>query len=223
MNLIQSSFDDEIVSEINAQRDAAFEAKTKLGSIPSSLVEKRALFRSVKDVYYTTIGPLVMGGRIRYPPLAMKVKPSAPFHLLAKVFMDELTKSRLAKISDLAIGLPVVACVDGRDLGDTICCMTGEHVYLPGCVESSNRQRATFPPGTRAVFTTSRYTSSQVLCYQNDNGNVDETYCKRIGSSRSRMDTSSNRRKPLSDLPQHRSIRRHRLRYDQQGWVCPVT
>ena len=88
MNLIRSSFDD-IVSEINAQRDAAFEAKTKLGSIPSSLVEKRALFRSVKDEYYTTIGPLVLGGRTRNSTVDMKVKPSAQFHLLAEAFKDE--------------------------------------------------------------------------------------------------------------------------------------
>ena len=173
MNLIRSSFDD-IVSEINAQRDAAFEAKTKLGSIPSSLVEKRALFRSVKDEYYTTIGPLVLGGRTRNSTVDMKVKPSAQFHLLAEAFKDELTKSRLAKISDLAVGLPVIACVDNNEVRDTICFMTDEHVYLPSCVESSNSHSVTFPPGTRAIFATSRYTGSQVLCYQNDNGIVDE-------------------------------------------------
>jgi GTP-binding protein EngB required for normal cell division len=174
MNLIRSSFDD-IVSEMKAQRNAAFEAKTKLGSIPSGLVEKRALFRSVKDEYYTTIGPLVMGGRIRDPSLTMKVKPSAQFHLLAKAFKDELTKSRLSTISDLAVGTRVIVCVDEMEVRDTICCMTDEHVYIPSFVKiSSNRHKVTFPPGERAVFTTSAFPSSQVLCYLNDSGNVDE-------------------------------------------------
>jgi hypothetical protein len=148
IRLIRSSFDD-IVSEINVQRDTAFQAKTKLGSIPSGLVEKRALFRAVKDKYYNTIGPLVMGGYVRGRML--KVKPSAQFYMASDKFKNELNESRLANISDLAVGVDVIAYVDEEEVTGVISYMTDKDIFISTCNEEPD-DYITIPEGEQTLY-----------------------------------------------------------------------
>lgn len=134
MNLIRSSFDD-IVAEIKAQRDNAISRKTQLGSIPEVLMEKITLFRRVKDDYYTIIGPLVMGGRVRTKNVNLKVRPSAEFHRESKEFMSKLNESRLANISGLAIGVDAIGFdndINGKyaEWSGKIQHITKDHVFL---------------------------------------------------------------------------------------------
>lgn len=47
--------------------------RSRLGDIPTAMIEKRSLFRSVKDEYYKTIGPLVLGSAMNaYGKVALK-------------------------------------------------------------------------------------------------------------------------------------------------------
>lgn len=129
MRLIRSSFQ-EIITEIKQKRDEAIESRSKLGDIPSELAEKRALFRSVKDEFYKTIGPIVLGGHVLSHQNSYEMKPSAEFHLASNEFMSKLTSSRLANVSDVAVGVEVIALVDGREVHDEVCYVKEGHVYL---------------------------------------------------------------------------------------------
>jgi hypothetical protein len=81
------------------------QSRSVLGDIPSELVEKRALFRSVKDEFYKTTGPIVLGGHIRGHHSSYEMKPSAEFHLASKAFMMKLNASRLANVSEVTVGV----------------------------------------------------------------------------------------------------------------------
>jgi GTPase SAR1 family protein len=129
MRLIRVSFE-AIVSEIKAKRDEAVQAKSLLGEIPSELIEKRALFRGVKDEYYKTIGPLVLGGHISGNHSSYKMKPSAEFHLASNKFMVTLNGSRLSNISDVLVGVDAIAFVDGKELKDKVSFVKDGNVYL---------------------------------------------------------------------------------------------
>jgi interferon-induced GTP-binding protein Mx1 len=129
MRLIRSSFN-EIVAEMKEKRDKAVQSRSLLGDIPSALVEKRALFRSVKDEYYKTIGPIVLGGHIRGHHSSYEMKPSAEFHLASEDFMTKLVASRLANVSDVTVGVKVIALVEDKEVRDEVCYIAKGKVYL---------------------------------------------------------------------------------------------
>jgi GTPase SAR1 family protein len=130
MRLIRESFAS-ISAEIKAKRDEAMQSRARLGQIPSELNEKIALFGTVKDEYYMTIGPLVLGGgHIRGQRSSHKRKPSADFLLASNKFMEALNASRLASISEVADGVAVVAFVDGDEIKGKVCYIKDGKVYL---------------------------------------------------------------------------------------------
>jgi GTP-binding protein EngB required for normal cell division len=130
MRLIRESFAS-ISGEIKAERDEAMQARARLGQIPSELNEKIALFGTVKDEYYMTIGPLVLGGgHIRGQRSSHKRKPSAEFLLASKTFMEALSASRLASISEVADGVGVVAFFVGEEIKGKVCYIKDGKVYL---------------------------------------------------------------------------------------------
>lgn len=105
MNLIRLSFED-IVSEIKTKRDEAVKARSRLGEIPLELVEKRSLFRGVKDEYYKVIGQITLNGHVLIGNSSDHIlKPSAEFHLASKRFLTTLNNSRLANISAIVVGV----------------------------------------------------------------------------------------------------------------------
>lgn len=129
MGIIRSSFDD-IVKEMKKKRDDADKKRTELGEIPSTLAEKRALFRSIKDEYVKTIGPIVLGGKIHGRNSNSDMKASAKFLLASKEFMVKLKGSRLANISNVAVGVDVLALVNGEEVSGNVCFRKNGLVYV---------------------------------------------------------------------------------------------
>ncbi|KAL3940165.1 MAG: hypothetical protein SGBAC_005236 [Bacillariaceae sp.] len=151
MRLIRSSFES-IIAEIKAEREAAFQARAKLGVVPTDLGQKIVLFRTIKDDYYHNIGPLMLGGggggtnsksksksrsKNSGTDLASQRKPSADFLVASKEFMVELDGSRLSTIADISVGTTVVALVNGQEVKDRVCNIRGDQVFLERVVSSS--------------------------------------------------------------------------------------
>ena len=59
-----------------------------------------------------------------------KIQPSAEVHLASKRFMETLSKSRLANVSKIAVGVDAIAFVDSEELRETVRCVKGNEVYL---------------------------------------------------------------------------------------------
>ncbi|CAJ1965051.1 unnamed protein product [Cylindrotheca closterium] len=143
MRLIRSSFES-IIAEIKAEREAALQARARLGVVPTDLGQKIVLFRTIKDDYYHNIGPLMLGGgggnnkrNSGSTDLSTQRKPSADFLLASKDFMVELDGSRLSTIADISIGTTVVALVNGQEIKDRVCNIRGDQVFLERMISSS--------------------------------------------------------------------------------------
>ncbi|KAL7541336.1 hypothetical protein ACHAXR_010826 [Thalassiosira sp. AJA248-18] len=120
MKLIQSSFES-IISEMKDTRDeAAIELKC-LGDIPSTLMEKRALFRNVREDMREGLGAESLNGRISQLRSSDAKRPSAEFHLASKKFQEELNCSKLANISSIQVETMIIATVNGKELRDRVC------------------------------------------------------------------------------------------------------
>ena len=135
MRLIRSSFD-EIVADIKRKLDEASLARSRLGTLPSQLLEKRHLFHSVKDDFTNTIEPLVMGGRMQ-----KNVKRSNNHLLNSSVASEKLKSklyaSRLANISDVHVGDDVIAFVDDKETKGKVCYIEGDNIFLPGVFQNA--------------------------------------------------------------------------------------
>lgn len=59
-----------------------------------------------------------------------KKKPSAEFHLASKRFMDTFSKSRLAHVSKIAVGVDVIAFVDSKEVKGTVRFTKDKKVYM---------------------------------------------------------------------------------------------
>lgn len=122
MSLIQESFES-IIGEMKERRDeAALELKA-LGDIPSTLIEKRALFRKVRDEMREGLGSESLNGRISqlHSSDADAKRPSAEFHVASKAFQQALNSSKLANISSIQVGTNIIATVGGEEIRDTVC------------------------------------------------------------------------------------------------------
>jgi len=131
MKLIHESFES-IISEMKERRnDAALELKA-LGDIPSTLIEKRALFRNVRDEMREGLGSESLNGRISQLHSSDAKRPSAEFHMASKAFREELNLSKLANISSIQIGTKIIAVVDGKEVRGSVCFVddTNDNVFV---------------------------------------------------------------------------------------------
>eukprot|EP00980_Cylindrotheca_fusiformis_P013650 scaffold3514_cov58-Cylindrotheca_fusiformis.AAC.1 len=130
MSLIRTSFSD-IVAEIRTKRDEAVLGRSRLGEIPTEFLAKRALFRSVKEEYYKTIGPLVLEGHFLLgKDSGYEMKPSAEFHQACGELKTALESSRLANISDVAVGVDVIVFLDGKEYKGKVAYVKNCNAYL---------------------------------------------------------------------------------------------
>ncbi|KAL7530235.1 hypothetical protein ACHAWF_003293, partial [Thalassiosira exigua] len=114
MKLIHESFKS-IISEMKDRRDEAVTELKSLGDIPSSLREKRALFRTVREEIREGLGAESLNGRISQLHSSEDKRPSAAFHLASQQFQDELSSSKLANISSIKVGTKIIANSNGRE------------------------------------------------------------------------------------------------------------
>ncbi|KAL7550828.1 hypothetical protein ACHAWF_014033 [Thalassiosira exigua] len=131
MKLIHASFKS-IISEMKDRRDDAVIELKSLGDIPSSLREKRALFRTVREEMREGLGAESLNGRISQLHSSENKRPSAAFHLASKDFQDELSSSKLANISSIKVGTEIIAISSGREVRGSVCFMdeNEDYVYL---------------------------------------------------------------------------------------------
>ena len=122
MNMIRSSFKG-IEQEMKAKRDKAALAYQELGKLPSNLSEKRFLFQRIKEEISNGIRSITLGGRICSTQNGNKMRPSAEFQLNANSYQTSLNASKLANISEVAVGSKVIV-LDGE------CEVRGEVVFI---------------------------------------------------------------------------------------------
>jgi len=120
MKIIHASFES-IISEMKDRRDEAALDLKALGDIPSTLLEKRALFRNVRDSMREGLGAESLNGRISQLHSSDAKRPSAEFYLASQRFQDELNSSKLANISSIQVGTNVIAIVNGKEVRDNVC------------------------------------------------------------------------------------------------------
>eukprot|EP00980_Cylindrotheca_fusiformis_P009226 scaffold2009_cov98-Cylindrotheca_fusiformis.AAC.1 len=130
MSVIRTSFSD-IVAEIKTKRDEAVLGRSQLGEIPTESLAKRGLFRSVKEEYYKTIGPLVLEGRyLLGKDSGYKMIPSAEFHQACGELKATLESSRLGNISNVAVGVDVIIFLDGKERKGKVAYVKNCNAYL---------------------------------------------------------------------------------------------
>eukprot|EP00985_Skeletonema_marinoi_P032340 scaffold39111_cov126-Skeletonema_marinoi.AAC.6 len=141
MKLIQSEFQ-VIMSEMKEGLDRAEMELKALGEIPSTLVEKRALFRSIRENMVKGIAADTLDGRVSSLSLHSNnaMRPSAEFHIASKRFRDTLHSSKFANISELRVGSKVYAIHQNKEVHDVISFIDEENgiVYLNGAVLQYN-------------------------------------------------------------------------------------
>ena len=103
-----------------------------LGELPSSLTDKRALFRKVRDEIREGLGVESLNGRTLHS--SHDKRPSAEFHWASNEFQRELSASKLANISTVQVGSNIIAMVDNKEVQDTVCHVIGNDIYIKKCV-----------------------------------------------------------------------------------------
>ena len=134
VKLIQESLAP-IITEMQEERDEAARKLANLGDIPSTLKEKKILFRKVKDEVLEGVGFGSLSGRIgRLHSDADAARPSAAFHTASKEFQQKLQSSKLANVSSIQVGTAIIAVVhlDGKrkEVRDTVCFVDEENDNL---------------------------------------------------------------------------------------------
>lgn len=122
MKLIQSSFMS-IVSDLKSQREESLEHLTSLGAIPSTLSDKKALFRKIKEDIWSGMGSRTLDGRICCLHNDTEMRPSARFLDASTHYQTTLSKSKLANISEVVVGRKAIAYDEGKGKYDhgTVC------------------------------------------------------------------------------------------------------
>jgi hypothetical protein len=113
MKLIQSSFMS-IVSELKSQRDESLELLDSLGAIPSTLSDKKALFRGIKEEIWSGMGSQTLDGRICSLHNDTEMRPSARFLDASAHYQTTLSKSKLANISEVVVGRKAIAYAEDK-------------------------------------------------------------------------------------------------------------
>ena len=133
MELVQSSFQ-AILSEMKDGKEEAALQLRALGDIPSTLAEKRALFRRVREEIRTGLGVETLDGRISSLRDENGLRPSAEFHVASAKYQTELQSSKLADITGLEVGKKVVAIVNGEEVRDEVAYIHQDEVYVKNSV-----------------------------------------------------------------------------------------
>ena len=156
MKLIHSSFED-IISEMKDRRDESAQELKALGDLPSTLMEKRALFRNVREEIQDGIGAETLNGRLStLHSSAFAMRPSAEFHSASKQFQRELNSSRLANISCIEVGSKVIAMVGGEKVQDIVCFIDNknDNLFVKSFVLKNEKQESFLPIKFGKVFST---------------------------------------------------------------------
>ena len=135
MHIIRSSFKG-ITRDLKQQHEETLKEYVLLGEIPSSLTEKRALFRSTKEHIWSRIGAFVLSGRIDSLHDDSDMRPSAKFFDQSKRYQDKLNSSKLATVSDIKIGTKVTVPT-WNIVSDEVCYIdeTNDKVYITYGIE----------------------------------------------------------------------------------------
>jgi interferon-induced GTP-binding protein Mx1 len=136
MHIIRSSFKG-IARDLNNQQEETMKEYDLLGEIPSSLTEKRSLFRSIKEHMWKSIGTTVLSGQIRSLNRDADMRPSAQFLDASQRFQDVLNSSKLATVSDVKAGTLVVVPTENNAAGE-VCFIDNDKVYLENMVDEIN-------------------------------------------------------------------------------------
>ena len=139
MELIRSSFKD-IVAEMRQKRDEALVDYEALGSIPSDLADKRALFVRIRKEIWVSIDRTTLDGPISVLQAGeAEMRPSARFHEAAKSYQDSLSKSKFATISDVSVGSKVIAIgSDDKEYRDEVVYIDSDSICLRHAVCEKN-------------------------------------------------------------------------------------
>ena len=138
MHIIRSSFKG-IARDLKEQREESMNEYTLLGDIPSSLTEKRALFRSVKEHIWKSIGTGVLSGQIQTLKDDSQIISSAQFLDASQQFQDTLNTSKLATVSDVSVGTMVVVPTKKISPDEVVYIdEKGEYMYLKDQVTSED-------------------------------------------------------------------------------------
>mmetsp|Transcript_17053 Transcript_17053/g.36039 ORF Transcript_17053/g.36039 Transcript_17053/m.36039 type:complete len:642 (-) Transcript_17053:169-2094(-) len=129
MDIIHASFES-IISEMKERRDSAALELKELGEIPSTLLEKRALFRNVRDEIREGLGLGSLQGRINQLHSSEAKMPSAEFHLASNKFQGKLSSSKLANISSVNAGTKVIALVKGEEIPGVVQLLDGDNAAI---------------------------------------------------------------------------------------------
>ena len=133
MKLIQSSFMS-IVSDLKSQRDESLGDLHSLGEIPTTLSDKKALFRGIREQIWSGLGNQTLDGRICSLHNDTEMRPSAQFLEASTLYQTTLSKSKLANISKVVVGRKAIAYDKDRDEYDhgTVCFIdqSNDKVYL---------------------------------------------------------------------------------------------
>ncbi|KAL7538564.1 LOW QUALITY PROTEIN: hypothetical protein ACHAXR_008639 [Thalassiosira sp. AJA248-18] len=145
MEIIRSSFKD-IVSDLKSQRDSAVTSYQALGNVPSDSEGKRALFRSIQEEIWKGISTKTLDGYISSLHRDSKMRHSAKFHEASRSFQDALNSSKLANISDVAIGTKIIAIHSGKEVCGEVCFIDEEkdHVFIKNFVAKKGVNSASF-------------------------------------------------------------------------------
>jgi hypothetical protein len=138
MHIIRSSFKG-IVRDLKDQLEDSMKEYDHLGEIPSSLTEKRALFRSIKEHIWKGIGTNVLSGRLPSLNRESGMRPSAQFLDASQQFQDCLNLSKLATVSDVKVGTVVIVPTENI-VRDEVCFIRedGKTVYLTNHIACKN-------------------------------------------------------------------------------------
>ncbi|KAK1745827.1 dynamin family protein [Skeletonema marinoi] len=143
MKLIQSSFMS-IVSDLKSQRDESLELLTSLGAIPSTLTDKKALFRGIKEEIWSGMGSQTLDGRICSLHNDTEMRPSAQFLDASTRYQTTLSKSKLANISEVVVGRKAISYDKDKEKYDhgTVCFIDQSEgkVYLEEFAYEEERQ-----------------------------------------------------------------------------------
>lgn len=144
MELIRTSFKD-IVAEMRQKRGEALVDYEALGSIPSDLADKRALFLHIRKEILVSIDRTTLDGPISVLQGGEEeMRPSARFHEAAKSYQDSLSKSKFATISDVSVRSKVIAIgSDDKEYKDIVVYIDSDSIYLRDAVYKYNVSSST--------------------------------------------------------------------------------
>jgi len=149
MKLVQESFPS-IVKDMKVRKEQAAEALRVLGTVPTSLAAKRSLFMDMKEEFTHQIKPIILGNALDksgFTGSAAKAETcQSKFHSECTSLKKDIEASKFSNISNIDVGVDVIALIDGTEHHGTVCYVSGGNIYLPNQVEEKgvDDQESTF-------------------------------------------------------------------------------